>query len=318
MERRVREQTDLAISVRDLQKDFRNRRGVVNAVAGVSFSIGAGERIACIGPNGAGKSTTIKMLTGILRPTSGEARVLGLVPWDERRRLASRIGVLFGQRSQLWAELTARQGLNLLGAIYRLDRSTIARRTTEVSELLAAEDLLDQPVRSLSLGQRMRCELAASMLHNPELLFLDEPTIGLDLIAKQTFRDIVLSLNEHSDTTLFLTSHDVADVESVAERVIVINHGRVIADGRVGDLRQSLLSTKLIEVRFSESPGSLSIEGAEVATIGPTLFKLRVDTDRCSISEVIEALFRCAHVADISVTDPPLEDVITHIYSRPV
>ena len=207
----------IAIEAGELRKTFPVRRGApVEAVAGISFAVEAGERLAYIGPNGAGKSTSIKMLTGILHPTSGEATVLGIVPWKKRRELAARIGTLFGQRSQLWYQLTPRQTFGLLGRIYRIPADEERRRLARLGELLDATQLFDQPVRSLSLGQRMRCELVASMLHAPEVLFLDEPTIGLDLVAKSRFRDLIVRINEEQGTTILLTSHDVSDIEQVA------------------------------------------------------------------------------------------------------
>src|SRR5687768_7512769 len=248
-----------AIDVDALTKTFETGRGRrrrrVEAVANIAFSVEPGERLAYIGPNGAGKSTSIKILTGILHPTRGHATVLGVVPWEERKRLASRIGTLFGQRSQLWFELTPRQSFRMLAAIYGLDDERERARVAELAELLDAADLFDVPVRNLSLGQRMRCELAACMLHEPEVLFLDEPTIGLDLLAKQRFRELLVRLNEERRTTIFLTSHDVADIEQVARRAIVINHGSVIWDDAVAAMRRTLLSTKLVEIGLGEPVG---------------------------------------------------------------
>ena len=307
-----------AVEVSDLRKTFGGgrKREPVAAVAGISFAIEPGERLAYIGPNGAGKSTSIKMLTGILHPTSGTATVLGLVPWQERRRLALRIGTLFGQRSQLWSELTARQTYALLGRIYRISRADTDHRIDELADLLESAALLDQPVRSLSLGQRMRCELAASVLHSPEVLFLDEPTIGLDLIAKGRFRELVIRLNEERGTTIFLTSHDVSDIEQVARRVIVINHGALIYDDRVSRMKRELIRTRLIDVRFEQPLESLEIEGARLLKLSGTGAKLEVDTDVRSIRSVLDDLLDRFEVADVNVTEPPLEDVIEHIYSR--
>jgi len=308
----------LAISTTELSKEFTAGRGRdrrrVEAVRDITFSVERGERLAYIGPNGAGKSTSIKMLTGILHPTRGEATVLGLVPWTQRRELARRIGTLFGQRSQLWFELTTRQTLHLLARIYRLDADDARRRTDELAELLDASDLIDRPVRSLSLGQRMRCELAATVLHGPEVLFLDEPTIGLDLIAKQRFREMVVRLNEEHGTTVFLTSHDVADIEHVADRVVVINHGTIIYDDQVGRMRRSLLQTKLLEVRFEAAPGPLALDGVHVTRESDTVYGLVVDTRRLSVREVLDELLDNHAIADISVVDPPLEQVISEIY----
>ena len=207
-----------AVVVEGLTKVFAGgrKKPPVEAVRSISFEVEAGERLAFIGPNGAGKSTSIKMLTGILQPTSGRAHVLGLVPWRDRRSLTRRIGTLFGQRSQLWLELRPRDTYRMLAAIHRLGDGALTRRVAELGQLLDATDLFDTPVRSLSLGQRMRCELAACLLHSPEVLFLDEPTIGLDLLAKQRFRELLVRLNDSGNTTIFLTSHDVADIEHVA------------------------------------------------------------------------------------------------------
>jgi ABC-2 type transport system ATP-binding protein len=308
----------MSIAVDALHRVFvtgrRRARRTVTAVDHISLRVEPGERLAYIGPNGAGKSTSIKMLTGILHPTSGEATVLGLVPWTQRRELARRIGTLFGQRSQLWFELTTRQTLDLLARIYRLDTDDARRRTDELAELLDATDLIDEPVRSLSLGQRMRCELAATVLHGPEVLFLDEPTIGLDLIAKQRFREMVVRLNDEHGTTVFLTSHDVADIEHVADRVVVINHGTIIYDDQVGRMRRSLLQTKLLEVRFEEAPGTLAIDGVQVTSESDTVYGLVVDTRRLSVREVLDELLDGYAIADISVVDPPLEQVISEIY----
>ncbi|HSS55410.1 MAG TPA: ATP-binding cassette domain-containing protein [Gaiellales bacterium] len=309
----------IAIEARELRKTFPVRRGEpVEAVAGISFAVEAGERLAYIGPNGAGKSTSIKMLTGILHPTSGDAAVLGIVPWKKRRELAARIGTLFGQRSQLWYQLTPRQTFGLLGRIYRIPADQERRRLARLGELLDATHLFHQPVRSLSLGQRMRCELVASMLHAPEVLFLDEPTIGLDLVAKARFRDLIVRINEEQGTTILLTSHDVSDIEQVARRVIVINHGRLIYDDRVSVMRRALLGTKMLDVRFEQPPASVEVEGARLVKLSGAGAKLVVDTGRRPIRSVLDDLLDRYDVVDISVADPPLEEIVSHIYARPV
>jgi ABC-2 type transport system ATP-binding protein len=304
-----------AIDASALVKRFGSGGDAVEAVSGLNVRVGRGERVAYIGPNGAGKSTSIKMLTGILHPTSGSARVLGLVPWDERRRLAMRIGTLFGQRSQLWFELTPRQSFRMLGAIYGLDRQRRDRRVAELGELLDAAELFDAPVRSLSLGQRMRCELAACLLHEPEIVFLDEPTIGLDLLAKQRLRELLVQLNEAAGTTVFLTSHDVADIEHVAERVVVINRGTVIYDDTVAALRRNLLSTKLIDVGLERPAAPVRIAGVTVLDQGDELVRLSVDTTRTSVRAVLDAVLESCTVSDMSVADPPLEQVIATMYA---
>jgi ABC-2 type transport system ATP-binding protein len=310
----------MAIEVRALTKAFttgrRSSKRTIEAVSSLDLDVAAGERVAYIGPNGAGKSTSIKILTGILHPTRGDARVLGIVPWEDRKRLAQRIGTLFGQRSLLWLELSPRQSYRMLAAIYGLDRAAERQRVGELGELLGATDLIDQPVRSLSLGQRMRCELAACLLHRPEILFLDEPTIGLDLVAKQRFRELLVRLNEQHGTTIFLTSHDVADIEHVAERAVVINHGEVIYDAEVSAMRRSLLATKIVEVGLTAPIEVPQRDGVRLLEQTDQTMKLVVETARTSIRTVLDDLLGPA-VADISVVDPPLEQVIAEIYELP-
>ena len=308
-----------AIDVAELSKTFvtgrRSRRRAVEAVRDISFSVEPGERLAYIGPNGAGKSTSIKMLTGVLQPTTGRAEVLGYVPWEQRRTLTRHIGTLFGQRSQLWFELTPRQTYRMLGAVFGLEPSALTNRCGELAELLDAVDLFDVPVRSLSLGQRMRCELAACMLHEPRMLFLDEPTIGLDLLGKQRFRDLLIRLNEERGTTIFLTSHDVADIEHVARRVIVINHGTLIYDDEVAALRRTLFATKLIDVVLDRPAPAVDLPGVTVVQQSETVLKVSVDTSRRSVRDVVNELLTNFSVGDLSVIDPPLEQVIAQIYT---
>ncbi len=316
----------LALDVDRLARTFvtgrRRDRRTIEAVRGVSFEVEAGERLAFIGPNGAGKSTSIKMLTGILRPTSGSATVLGLVPWDDRRRLTRRIGTLFGQRSQLWSELSPRASYRMLGAVFGLDDGHLDRRIDELGELFEAADLFDRPVRTHSLGQRMRCELAACMLHEPELLFLDEPTIGLDLLGKQRFRDLLVRVNEELGTTVFLTSHDVADIEHVAHRAIVVNHGSIISDESVASMRRTLLATKRVDVGLERPADPDAVRtslgaGVEVSAPSASLLRLDVDTTVRPIRDVLDAVLATLPVADLTVLDPPLERIIGEIYERP-
>lgn len=311
----------------------RQRRTTVDAVGDLSFTVEPGERVAFIGPNGAGKSTSIKMLTGILYPTSGTATVLGLIPWTERKALNRRIGTLFGQRSQLWNELPPLASFEVLGAIHAMTGPETERRVAELGELLDANELFDRPLRTLSLGQRMRCELAACMLHSPELLFLDEPSIGLDLLGKQAFREVLLTINRETGTTVFLTSHDVTDIEHVAARAIVVNHGTVIYDDTVDNMRRELLSTKRIEVGLREPPseqslaslrnlGGVAIEGdGERAAIDIGVdadnLVVHVDTSITPVRTALDSVLADLAVADLSIVDPPLETVIGEIYQRP-
>src|SRR5579859_1898509 len=238
------------ICARDLRKTFRvaRRRGgllgslrsllgtqvhEVHAVDGISLAIGRGEMVACLGPNGAGKSTTIKMLTGILVPSSGEAEVLGMDPHRQRRAVAQRIGVVFGQRTQLWWDLPLRDSFDLLRHIYRIPRKRFTHNLQEFTDLLQLDEFIDTPVRQLSLGQRMRGDLAAALLHDPEVLYLDEPTIGLDVVAKHRVRAFLRELNQQRGVTVLLTTHDTADVERLCSRLLIIDHGRLLYDGTV-------------------------------------------------------------------------------------
>lgn len=237
---------NLAVEADNLRKvyEVQRRRGLfsrvkshVVSVDSVSFAVPEGQALAFVGPNGAGKSTTIRMLTGILRPTSGNARVLGLDPWRERSRMAYHIGAVFGQRSQLWYHLPAGDTFDLLARIYNLAPGDYRKRRNELVDRFELGDLIDVPVRKLSLGQRMRAEVAASLLHRPKLLMLDEPTIGLDINARRQLRALIREWNRNEGLTVFLTSHDTGDIESVAQRVIIINHGRLVLDDTVENLR---------------------------------------------------------------------------------
>src|SRR5436190_14259172 len=231
---------------------FRRSVSKIVAVDGINLDVPAGQSVAFIGPNGAGKSTTIKMLTGILHPTSGEASVLGFIPWRDRRKLAYHIGAVFGQRSQLWYHLPPGDTFELLARIYRLDRPEFVRTRDMLVDRFDLGPFMQTPVRKLSLGQRMRAEVAASLLHRPKVLFLDEPTIGLDVIARQELRDLIREWNRDEGVTIFLTSHDAGDIEHVAERVIVINHGRVVVDDSVAAVRKKYLGEKILRAQFHE------------------------------------------------------------------
>ncbi len=317
-----------AIRARGLTRDFsvvvgrpgllrRRERRTLRALDSLDLDVDRGERVAYIGPNGAGKSTSIRILTGILHPSAGEATVLGLVPWRDRRRLAHHVGTIFGQRSMLVDDLPAGSTFELHSRIYGIERPTFIRRRDELLELFDAADLADQQPRSMSLGQRMRCELIASLLHDPGILFLDEPTIGLDLIAKRTLRDLVVRLNEQRGTTLLLTSHDVADIETVADRVVIIDHGRCIFDGTVDQLRREFLRSKLIDVQFGDDlPPPAIVAGCELLVAEAARLSVRVDLDARRLGDVLDELVAGRVVDDMTVSDPPLEDVIGHIYVR--
>lgn len=311
------------VEIEQLQKTFtvssgsffrRTKREVV-AVAGIDLRILAGQAVAFIGPNGAGKSTTIKMLTGILHPTSGHARVLGLVPWRDRRTLAHQIGAVFGQRSQLWYHLPPRDTFELLARIYNLPRDRYKQRRDLLIERFGLGSFLDTQVRKLSLGQRMRAEIAASLLHTPRVLFLDEPTIGLDVIARQELRDLIREWNQQEGLTVFLTSHDAGDIEGVAKRVVVINHGRVVLDDKVSAMRRQYLGAKVLSVKFQAPHHGITMPGVTVLKSTDYALKLEINTSVVPIEAVMTAVLQIGSVADIAIEDPPLEQVIAHIYS---
>ncbi|HOB19671.1 MAG TPA: ATP-binding cassette domain-containing protein [Candidatus Atribacteria bacterium] len=286
----------------------------VKAVDNISFTVEQGEILAFIGPNGAGKSTTIKMLTGILHPSSGRLSVLGMDPATQRRRLSYRIGTVFGQKSQLWFHLPPMDSFVLLGAIYDIEKAVLKKRIDELAERFEIGDLLKTPVRKLSLGQRIRCEVAASLLHSPDILFLDEPTIGLDVVAKHRIRELILQMNREQGTTIFLTSHDTGDMEQLCRRAIVIDHGRIILDEPVKKLKYDYMNRKIIAVRFTGEYKLKEIDGITLEKSGRLGARLSVDTRVCSIDEAMRWLIAQGGVADITVEDPPMEDIIASIF----
>lgn len=294
-----------------------SKRQLVPAVIDLNLSVQAGETVAFIGPNGAGKSTTIKMLTGILHPSSGSAQVLGFNPWQERQRLAFHIGTVFGQKSQLWYHLPPADSFLLLGRIYELDDHDLRKRQQELVEWFDLKEFFQVPVRKLSLGQRMRCELAAALLHHPQVIFLDEPTIGLDVVARQKMRDLIKSINEETDATVFLTSHDAGDIDHLCRRVIMIDGGRVVIDQPLNDLKRRFLQEKVIRVRL-EQPlvATPTIAGVKVLKHKGAGLKLLLDTSKSSIDELYMALRQLSPIADITIGDPPLEDIIARIYGQ--
>jgi ABC-2 type transport system ATP-binding protein len=303
----------LSARARDL---FRPLTETVQAVDGLTFSIAPGERVAFIGPNGAGKSTTLKVLAGILRPDAGDVRVLGFVPSDERQRLAFHIGTVFGQRSQLWYQLPPRDTFALLGRVYEIAAAEHRRRLDALTAAFGLGAILDTPVRQLSLGERMRCEIAASLLHAPRILFLDEPTIGLDVSAKAVIRELLHTESASHGVTLLLTSHDTADIERVCERVIVIHRGRLLWDGAIADLRRRYLTTKRITVWSEAERLDLQLPGVRVLSSDAYRTELEVALDVASVGQVIDAAIAQSAVRDLAVEDAPLDAVIRALYAE--
>jgi ABC-2 type transport system ATP-binding protein len=286
----------------------------IPALIDVSFNLEAGELLAFIGPNGAGKSTTVKILSGILRPTRGRVEVGGLVPYEDRIRHVAHIGVVFGQRSQLWWDLPILDGFDLLADIYRVEPARYRRRRDELVAMLRLEPLLGQPVRQLSLGQRMRAEFAAALLHDPTILFLDEPTIGLDAPSKLAVRDFVRRLNREQGVTVLLTTHDMHDVEALAERVIVIGQGRLLADGPFASLRAGILAERRLHIDFAGRAPELDISGVTVRARSDRSLELAFDPTDIPAPKLIAAIASEHAVEDIHVDEIAIEEVITRFY----
>ena len=310
------------IRARGLGKDFtvgrrlrgrsrRDGRRTVSAVRDVTFDIGAGEIVGYLGPNGAGKSTTLKMLIGILAPTHGSARVAGLAPSRQRTRLAARIGVVFGQRTTLWWDLPLRDSLALTRHLYRVPGPVHARRLAELTELLELGPFLDTPVRQLSLGQRMRGDLTAALLHDPPLLVLDEPTIGLDVISKSTIREFLLARNAERGTTILLTTHDLGDVERLCRRVMVIDHGLLAFDGGIGELRAQAPVGRTLVVDLAAPAPPIDVAGARTTAVrGPRQW-LALSANPAPVIAAVSAAYE---VADLTLHEPDIEDVVTRLY----
>ena len=301
------------IEVEGLRKVFRTRRGPVEAVAGIDFRMQAGEFVGYAGPNGAGKSTTVKMMSGILLPSGGRVEVCGMVPYRERKRLARRMGVVFGQRTQLWWDLPLEESFELVGHLYRIPRADRAARLRRLEEVLALGPLLGVPVRSLSLGQRMRAELAAAVLPAPEVLFLDEPTIGLDVEAKAAVRDFLRELNRSEGTTVILTTHDLDDITRLCSRLLIIDHGRLIYDGTVEALRTAYGTTRVLVVDLAEDEPA-EVAGAVLTRAEGRRRWFQFARDEVSAAELIARLLAGHEVADLTLEEPDIEDIVRRIY----
>lgn len=297
-----------------LTKQFNLHKQKTTAIDAISLEVNKGERVAFIGPNGAGKSTTIKMLTGILYPTSGELQVLGMVPWKNRHALGFNIGTVFGQRSQLWYHLPPQDAFDLLSKIYEIENDHYKKRLKYLVELFEISNYLLQPVRKLSLGQRMRCELVASFLHNPKVLFLDEPTVGLDITAKLKIRSLLNQISIEQETTLFLTSHDTADIEQVCDRVIVLDKGKIIRDCPLRQLRTEYVKRKIMTITTDQKSLSIDLPGIEVVENQNFIFKCEVDLNTTPIEQVIYSVIKKCSLKDVTIEDPTMEEIIRNIY----
>ena len=287
----------------------------IKAVKNISFEVEKGEIIAFIGPNGAGKSTTIKMLTGILYPEKGEINVLGIDPKKERKKLAYQIGTVFGQKEQLWTHLTPYDNFKFFGAIYDIPESRVEKKIEELKQLFELEQFINTPVRNLSLGQRIRCEIVASLIHEPKILFLDEPTIGLDPVVKENIRTLIKRMNKEYKTTIFLTSHDVGDIEKLCKRVIIINNGQVVLDDSMENLKYNYLNKKIVEAKMKEKVNLDDEKGLTILKDKGYNLKIEVDTKKRSITDALK-LLNPDNIVDINISNTPLEEIISEIYKE--
>jgi ABC-2 type transport system ATP-binding protein len=316
------------IEVKGLSKVFtlkskgKKESKTLTAVDNVNFEIRPGEIIGFIGPNGAGKSTTIKMMTGILYPTSGEVSVCGYNPWEQRKEMTYHIATMFGQKSSLISHLPIIESYRLLGAIYDIPKDVLNERIKEITEFFDISHLMDKPASSLSLGQRMICEVAAVTLHRPDVIFFDEPTIGLDIVVKKKVRDMILTLNKKYNTTIFITSHDISDIEKLCSRIILINHGKVMLDSELKDIEHVFLTKKKIMVSYDEKVDVNTVINLFVNHNVNVGFEEKItvefDENDIKVADVIEMLLKVGKVADLSITSASLENVIYDIYTGKV
>jgi ABC-2 type transport system ATP-binding protein len=295
---------------------FYREHTIVEALNEISFSIDSGEIVGYIGPNGAGKSTTIKIMSGILVPDTGTCKIMGYTPWKDRVQYVKNIGVVFGQRSQLWWDVPVMDSFELLKDIYKIPQQEYKATLDLLIETLELQEIMNSPVRQLSLGQRMRCEIAASLIHNPRVLFLDEPTIGLDAVSKIAVRQFIKTINKEKGVTIILTTHDMNDIEALADRVILIGKGRLLYDGNLDELRKRFASQKTITADYGKNTNPIHIPGASVLSWSPERVVLSVDTDRVKTSEVITQLSDRVELIDVAIETQPIEDIIVQLYKE--
>ena len=298
----------------NLSSTVSRKHDIIKAVDDVNFSLERGELVGYIGANGAGKSTTIKMLTGILVPTSGHIDVMGLTPYRQRKENTRRIGVVFGQRTQLWWDLPVIDSFELLKHIYEIPQNLYKQNLEFFSEMLQLQPFLSTPVRRLSLGQRMRCDLTAALLHNPEILYLDEPTIGLDVVAKEQVRQFLRQVNTERQVTVILTTHDLNDVEKVCQRLIIIDNGKIIYDGGIDALKKRYGKTRMLIVDLAQAYSDIQLERVDLTRRDGNRVWLAFDRDTISASEVIAQLTGRYEIQDLTISEPEIEEIVRRIY----
>ncbi|MGG0719013.1 ATP-binding cassette domain-containing protein [Robertmurraya massiliosenegalensis] len=321
------------IEVNNLQKEFmiaKRETGLIGAmkslikrefikkeaVKDISFSIEKGEMVGYIGPNGAGKSTTIKMLTGILVPSAGQVMVNGMVPYENRQENAKNIGVVFGQRTQLWWDLPTIESFELLKAIYRVSDQRYKENMNTFQEILGLDEFLNTPVRQLSLGQRMRADIAASLLHDPPILFLDEPTIGLDIVAKEKMRTFIQEINKEKQVTVILTTHDMEDIEKLCKRMVLIDHGQKVYDGEILAVKERFGKMRTLVVDLEDADQSLIVSGGELCKQEGNRYWLRFNRNEVSASDLITQISQTHNIKDLTVEEPDIESIISRIYQE--
>lgn len=323
----------MMIEVKDLRKTYKTHKrkpGIANAfksiinrkyeikhaVDGVSFKVEKGEIVGLIGPNGAGKSTTIKAMSGVLYPTSGDVKIMGYVPWKQRIEYVKRIGVVFGQKPQLYWDVPPTETFLLNKRLYDIPEKAYKTRLNYMIKLLQMENIYDTPVRDMSLGERMKCNVISALLHRPDLVFLDEPSIGLDIIAKDRLREFILDVNKKYGTTFIVTTHDMQDIERLCKRIIIINHGVIVYDGLLSKIRDKVLGSKVIDVKFNDWNKKFSFKGCKIMEKTDFELKIEVNLKVTTLRKVIDHLVTHYDFADLLVTDPPIEKIIQRLYEK--
>lgn len=306
---------------------FKPKKEIITAVDDISFSVPKGEILGFIGPNGAGKSTVIKMLTGILMPTSGMCRINGKIPQEDRKNYVREIGVVFGQRTQLWWDLALRETYAVLKEIYQVPDEQYKKRMAFLNEVLELDSFISSPVRTLSLGQRMRADIAASLLHSPKVLFLDEPTIGLDVVVKDNIRSAIKKINEEEGTTVILTTHDLADIELLCERIVMIDKGKKVFDGAISELKHNFGDVRTLAFELVNAPDYKLLdyhrrfnvtEDSVRCERDNSMVKVRFDTAMVSVEDIISYTLQTVHVKDLNIKDVEIEEIIKQLYRREV
>jgi ABC-2 type transport system ATP-binding protein len=321
--------SDAIIEAKDLNKEFKSLKResaikdlfsrnykTVKALQNVNLEIKKGEFVGIIGPNGAGKSTLIKILTGILTPTSGYAKVMGIIPYKKRQENAKNIGVVFGWRTQLWWDLIVKDSYELIKCLYKIPQSKFDKNLRTFSSILNIDDYLKKPVRKLSLGERVRCDLAASLLYEPPILFLDEPTIGLDVVAKQQIRDFLTKINKKKNVTIIITTHDMGDIEELCERIVIIDKGKKIYDGSIRDIKKKFGAERVLVIDFEKpiKKNELKLKGVKISEIDGNKVFLRVNVGKVSLSETVRKILSKWTIHDMTIEEPDIEGIIRRIY----